>query len=213
MLVGERMSHPVISVAPDVPVMDALGIMRSDHIRRLPVVRHGELVGIVSEKDLLYAAPSQATSLSVWEIHSLLSKIKVSDVMAHEVHTIDIDCPLEEAARIMADKRVGGLPVMDAGKMVGIITDTDLLKVFLEMLGARDPGVRIHLLTPNRPGEIAKLSQAIFKEGGNIIALGTFTGDDPTNFNVTLKVAGVDEHRLKAVIEPLALKVKDIRSC
>ena len=97
MLVGERMSHPVITISPDMPVMDALGIMRKDHIRRLPVVRHGKLVGIVSEKDLLYASPSQATSLNVWELHSLLSKIKVSDVMTKDVTTVQVDTPLEEA--------------------------------------------------------------------------------------------------------------------
>jgi len=213
MLVGERMSHPVITISPDVPVMDALGIMRKDHIRRLPVVRHGKLVGIVSEKDLLYASPSQATSLSVWELHSLLSKIKVSDVMTKVVTTVQVDTPLEEAARILADNTIGGLPVMQEGKMVGIITETDLLKIFLEMLGARETGVRINVLVNNQPGEIAKLSQAIFQENGNIIALGTFSGDDSSTYNVTLKVVGLQQERLQAIIEPLVLKIKDIRTC
>jgi len=213
MLVGERMSHPVITISPDVPVMDALGMMRKDHIRRLPVVRHGKLVGIVSEKDLLYASPSQATSLNVWELHSLLSKIKVSEVMTKDVTTVQVDTPLEEAARILADNTIGGLPVMQEGKMVGIITETDLLKIFLEMLGARETGVRMNVLVRNQPGEIVKLSQAIFKENGNIIALGTFSGDDPSTYNVTLKVVGPPQERLQAIIEPLVLKVKDIRTC
>ena len=213
MLVGERMSHPVITISPDMPVMDALGIMRKDHIRRLPVVRHGKLVGIVSEKDLLYASPSQATSLNVWELHSLLSKIKVSDVMTKDVTTVQVDTPLEEAARILADNTIGGLPVMQDGKMVGIITETDLLKIFLEMLGARETGVRMNVLVRNQPGEIVKLSQAIFKENGNIIALGTFSGDDSSTYNVTLKVVGPPQERLQAIIEPLVLKVKDIRTC
>ena len=213
MLVGERMSHPVITISPDVPVMDALGMMRKDHIRRLPVVRHGKLVGIVSEKDLLYASPSQATSLNVWELHSLLSKIKVSEVMTKDVTTVQVDTPLEEAARILADNTIGGLPVMQEGKMVGIITETDLLKIFLEMLGARETGVRMNVLVRNQPGEIVKLSQAIFKENGNIIALGTFSGDDPSTYNVTLKVVGPPQERLLAIIEPLVLKVKDIRTC
>lgn len=213
MLVGERMSHPVITISPDVPVMDALGMMRKEHIRRLPVVRHGKLVGIVSEKDLLYASPSQATSLSVWELNSLLSKIKVSDVMTKDVTSVQVDTPLEEAARILADNTIGGLPVMQEGKMVGIITETDLLKIFLEMLGARETGVRMNVLVRNQPGEIVKLSQAIFKENGNIIALGTFSGDDPSTYNVTLKVVGPPQERLQAIIEPLVLKIKDIRTC
>ena len=213
MLVGERMSHPVITISPDVPVMDALGMMRKEHIRRLPVVRHGKLVGIVSEKDLLYASPSQATSLSVWELNSLLSKIKVSDVMTKDVTSVQVDTPLEEAARILADNTIGGLPVMQEGRMVGIITETDLLKIFLEMLGARETGVRMNVLVRNQPGEIVKLSQAIFKENGNIIALGTFSGDDPSTYNVTLKVVGPPQERLQAIIEPLVLKIKDIRTC
>lgn len=213
MLVGERMSHPVITISPDMPVMDALGIMRKDHIRRLPVVRNAKLVGIISEKDLLYASPSQVTSLNVWELHSLLSKIKVSDVMTKDVTTVQVDTPLEEAARILADNTIGGLPVMQDGNMVGIITETDLLKIFLEMLGARETGVRMNVLVKNQPGEIVKLSQAIFKENGNIIALGTFGGDDPSTYNVTLKVVGPPQERLQAIIEPLVLKVKDIRTC
>ena len=97
--------------------------------------------------------------------------------------------------------------------MVGIITETDLLKIFLEMLGARETGVRMNVLVRNQPGEIVKLSQAIFKENGNIIALGTFSGDDSSTYNVTLKVVGPPQERLQAIIEPLVLKVKDIRTC
>ncbi len=112
MLVRERMSaHPILC-EPDLPVGDALDRMKQEHIRRMPVVdKHGKLVGIVSDKDLLQASPSPATSLSVWEITYLLSKIKISDVMTKKVITIVPDMPLEDAARIMADNKIGGLPV------------------------------------------------------------------------------------------------------
>src|SRR5512134_3118502 len=107
MLVNERMSHPVITVSPDTPIMEALRLMESEHIRRAPVVKDGKLVGIVAQKDLLNASPSPVTSLSVWEIHDLVSKITVKRVMTLKVITIQEDTPLEEAARLMADHKIG----------------------------------------------------------------------------------------------------------
>lgn len=213
MLVNERMSHPVITVSPDTPIMDALRLMESEHIRRAPVVKDGKLVGIVAQKDLLNASPSPVTSLSVWEIHDLVSKITVKRVMTPKVITIQEDTPLEEAARLMADHRIGGLPVLHGDKITGIITETDLFKIFLELLGAREKGVRLSMLMTNQPGEIAKVSQAIFEVGGNIVALGAFAGDDLSTSLVTMKVVGPSQERLKATIEPLVVRLKDIRTC
>ena len=213
MLVGERMTHPVISVGPDVPVMDALDMLRREHIRRAPVVENGKLVGFVSENDLRNASPGQATTLSVWEINYLVSKITVRKVMTKEVITTIEDTPIEEAARIMADHKVGGLPVLRDGKVVGIITETDIFKIMLEMLGARQKGVRVSVIVPNVAGEIASLSKAIFELGGNIIALGTFSGDDPSTSELVFKVDGPDEATLKAALEPRSLEVRDIRTC
>lgn len=212
MLVGERMSHPVITVSPDTPVLDAVDMLRKEHIRRAPVVHDGKLVGIVSEKDMLNASPSSATLLSVWEVNYLVSKIKVKDVMTRKVLTVTEDTPIEEAARIMADNKVGGLPVMRDGKVVGIITETDIFKLLLEMMGARQKGVRISLLVPNVAGEIAQLSRAVFEKGGNIIALGTFAGEDPSTSELVFKVEGVSEEELRATLAPLALKLKDVRT-
>ena len=213
MLVGERMTHPIIYISPDTPINEALNLMKKEHIRRLPVIHNGKLVGIVSDVDLLNASPSPVTSLSIWEINYLLSKITVKEVMTKDVITVTEDTPLEEAARLMADKKIGGVPVMHGDKVVGIITETDLFKIFLELLGAREMGVRLTVVVHNRPGELAKISQAIFNEGGNIIALGTFAGDDPSSKVITLKVAGVDEGHLKSLIAPLVINLKDIRTC
>jgi acetoin utilization protein AcuB len=213
MLVNERMSHPVITVSPDTPIMDALRLMEREHIRRTPVVKEGNLVGIVAKEDLLNASPSPVTSLSVWEIHDLVSKITVKKVMTTKVITVQEDTPLEEAARLMADHKIGGLPVMRDDKIIGIITETDLFKIFLELLGARERGVRLNVLMANRPGEIAKVSRAIFELGGNIVALGTFAGDDPSTSMVTLKVVGLSQEQLKTLIEPLVVGLKDIRTC
>ena len=212
MLVGERMSRPVISIHPDMPIQDALNLMHKEHLRRLPVVdKRGKLVGIVSERDLLHASPSDATSLSVWELNYLISKITVDRVMTKEVITITEDTPLEEAARLMADGKVGCMPVMHDDELVGIITETDLFKVFLELLGARESGVRLSVLLPDLPGELAKLTQAIFNLDGNIIALGTFLGESPENREVTVKVGGVELQALRKVVEPVVERVIDIR--
>ena len=212
MLVGERMSSPVITVHPEMSMQDALNLMHQEHIRRFPVVnKRGALVGIVSEKDLFHASPSDATSLNIWEIHYLLSKIIVKDIMTRDVVTITEVTPIEEAARIMADSKIGGLPVLHDGDLVGIITETDLFKIFLELLGAREPGVRVAALVPGIPGELAKLTRAVFDIGGNIVSLGTFLGDTTENREVCMKVADVTVAVLEEAIEPIVEKVIDIR--
>lgn len=212
MLVGKRMKFPVITVSPDMPIIEALNMMRREHIRRCPVVKDGKLVGIVSDKDLLNASPSPVTSLSVWEMNYLLSKITVKDVMTKEVLTIHEDTPIEEAARIMADNKIGGLPVMHGEQVVGIITETDIFKIFLELMAARQSGVRVSVLIPEKPGELAKLTKTISELGGNFLAFGTFVGDSPQNSLVTFKVAGLTEKQVRESITHVVEKVIDIRT-
>ncbi|MCZ7551807.1 MAG: CBS domain-containing protein [Anaerolineales bacterium] len=142
------MSHPVITVTPQMPITEALNLLRTEHIRRAPVIKNGKMVGIISEKDLLNAAPSSASSLSVWEVSYLINKIAVEEVMAKKVFSVSEDTPIEEAARIMADHKIGGLPVTRGDEVVGMITETNLFKVFLELMGAREPGVRVTALIP-----------------------------------------------------------------
>ncbi len=213
MLVGERMSHPVITIPPDLPIVDALNLMKRERIRRTPVVKDGKLVGIVSDKDLLNASPSPATSLSVWEMNYLLSKITVRDVMTRDVMTVSEDTAIEQAARIMADNKIGGLPVMRGETITGIITETDLFKIFLELMGAREDGVRVTALIQDEHGKLAKLTQAISSAGGNFIAFGQFSGEDTTNRLVTFKVSDLDPDQLREAIEPLVVKLIDVRVC
>jgi acetoin utilization protein AcuB len=135
MKVSERMTTPVITALPDLPIQEALNLMREKGIRRIPVVdKGGRLKGIVSDRDLLHASPSDATSLSVWELNYLLSKVTLRDVMTKSVITVEGDSRIRETARIMVDKKIHGLPVMDGDTMVGIITETDLFKVLVELL-------------------------------------------------------------------------------
>ncbi len=212
MFVADRMSRPVITAPPSLPIQDALSLMRKEKISRLPVVdRRGRLVGIVSEKDLLHAAPSSATSLSVWELSYLLSKVTVEEVMTRQVITISGDTPIEEAARVMSDNAIHGLPVMKKNEIVGMITANDIFRVFLELLGAREPGVRLTVLVRNIPGEYARLTRAIFDIGGNILALGSFLGESTENRHTTLKIEGVSEAALRKAVTPIVLRVVDLR--
>jgi acetoin utilization protein AcuB len=212
MLVGERMSHPVITMSPDLPIVDALNLMKRERIRRAPVVKDGKMVGIVSDKDLLNASTSPATSLSVWELNYLLSKITVKEVMSKKVLSVTENTPIEEAARIMADNKIGGLPVTRDEEVVGIITETDLFKIFLELMGAREPGVRVTALIREQRGQLANLTQAIANLGGNFVAFGQFTGDSTASRLLTFKVDGLSEEQVKSAIEPLVLKVIDIQT-
>ena len=212
MLVGERMSRPVITIPPDMPIVDALALMKRERIRRTPVVKDGKLAGIVSDKDLLNASPSPATSLSVWEMNYLLSKICVKDVMTKKVLSVSEDTPIEEAARIMADNKIGGLPVVRGEHIVGIITETDLFKIFLELMGAREMGVRVTALILEERGQLAKLTQGISAAGGNFVAFGQFSGENTSNRLITFKVSGLDEAQVLELTRPLVERVIDIRT-
>lgn len=212
MLVGERMSHPVITIHPDTSMQDAHKLMRDEKIRRLPVVdKRGRLIGIISESDLLHASPSDATSLSVWEMNYMISKLKVESIMTRDVITVSTNTPLEEAARKMVDNKVGGLPVVRDGEVVGIITETDLFKVFLELLGARETGVRLTVLLRHVPGELANLTRAIFECGGNLVAMGAFLGESSENREITLKVSGIDAGTLEEAVKDHVERIVDIR--
>jgi acetoin utilization protein AcuB len=212
MLVGERMTRNPLTTRPDTTVTEALEVMRREKVRRMPVVdRKGRLVGIVAEKDLLYASPSPATSLSVWEINTLLARLTVAEVMKKQVVTVTEDVFLEDAARIMADNKIGSLPVVRHGNLVGIITETDLFKVFVELFAARQHGVRLTMLIPAVKGELAKITGQIASLGGNILALGTFLGEDPSNAICTIKVEDVNKDELVTVLTPLVERIIDAK--
>jgi acetoin utilization protein AcuB len=212
MLVRERMSHPVIFIHPETSMQEALDLMRKEHIHRLPVVnKQGLLIGIITEADLDKASPSEATSLSIWEIRELVSKVKVEKIMTRDVVTVNDDTPIEEAARIMADGNFSGLPVMHANKLVGLITETDLFKIFIELFGGREAGVRITIEVPRAPGQIAKITKAIFEKGGDILAFGTFLGETSDTGQITIKVDGMKKEELVEAITPLVIRIQDVR--
>lgn len=215
MLVYERMTRHPITVSPDTPVSEALRMMREKNVRRFPVIdaKSNKLVGIVTEKTLLYASPSPVTSLSIHEIHYLMSKITVDEVMTTELITVAEDMAIEEAALLMVDNRVGALPVMRGQQLVGIITETDLFKTFIELFSARERGIRLTILVPEVRGQLAAVTQAISEIGGNILSLGTFLGEDMSNRLLTLKVAEVEQEALLDKMKDIGAKVIDVRMC
>jgi acetoin utilization protein AcuB len=215
MLVRELMTPKPIVVTPGMSVPDALTLIRGRKIHQLPVVdEKGKLVGIVTEQDLLHASASSVTTLSVWELPSLLAKITVNMVMVKDVATVNENTPVEEAARIMADRGIGCLPVVgDDAAMTGLITKSDLFRAFMELLGGRRHGVRIWAQTPDTKGTIAKITGAIAAVSGNIVGLGFNEIHDVkgSRWEITLKVQDVPADTLAKAIKPFVIDIKDVR--
>ena len=196
MLVMERMTRSPMTIIGETTVDQALEIMEQRGLHHLPVLSaEGDLVGIVSEKDLLRATCDD----------------QVEQVMTRKVISVTEYTAMEEAARIMSDHKIGCLPVLRDDKLIGIITETDLFKIFLELLGAREKGVRLTMLIPEEKGMLASVTSEIATMGGNILALSTFLGEDPTNRMVTAKVTDVPTEKLVAVMEALGMEIVDVR--
>ncbi|MDR1904990.1 MAG: CBS and ACT domain-containing protein [Treponema sp.] len=217
MIISRVMTKNPIFVYPDLSVNEARALMGKEKIGRLPVLdKNNKLVGIVTKKDLLKAGPSAATSLDMYEISYLLSKLKVKEIMEKKVITVDENELVEEAARIMADNDISCLPVMRDSEcgplLVGIITGTDLFHVFINAFGARHAGVRITVNIGERPGQLAKLAGAIAEKGGNLVAFVSSEGDDLSRRRATLKITGVSRAEVEAVIKTVPDAVlEDIR--
>ena len=211
MLVGTRMAHPVITISPDVPITEALNLMYQENIRRIPVVQGGKLVGIISDQDMLNASPTPTETLSIEHVNALISRITVEEVMTPDVLTIRTATPIEEAARIMSDNNVGALPVLEAERVVGIITEPALFKIFLDLMGARDQGVRVSALVPDKIGGLAALAKAIAEAGGSFVSFGQSRGEEMNNREGTFKVSGLNVDQVKKAIKPYVEKIEDIR--
>ena len=213
MFVHDRMSSPAVVVQEKESFQDALRLMRERQCRRLPVVdQKGKLVGIVSERDLLYASPSEATSLSIWEVHYLLAKLRVKEIMTPEVITTTPDTPIEDAARLMVTHKIGGLPVVDGRQeLVGVITETDIFHAFVEMLAGGHPGVRLTLEVPEGKGVLLELCRTILDLGGSIMSVGSFEGHRADSRGLVVKVRDVEGGELVRAFDTLGDHLVDAR--
>lgn len=214
MTVGKKMTRNPIVAHPETTVPEARALLRREGISRLPILdKHDKLVGIVTEFDLVNASPSAASSLDMWELSYLLSKLHLEKVMHRQVITVTEDTTVEEAARLMADNNISGLPVMRGEELVGIITESDLFRIFTELFGARKIGVRVTALLPEKRGELASFAKAIADAGGNIVSFVTYPGEDLSNTLCTFKVEGLERDRLVALVAPLVQELVDARDC
>jgi acetoin utilization protein AcuB len=202
-------------VDPKMSIVEAQGIMAEMHVRHLPVVETGKrLVGLVT-RESMRIPPTELASLNVWEITRFLSNMTISDVMVKRENLITTgpDVALEEAAQVMIANKIGCLPVVDEGIVVGIITEIDMMAQLTQLLGGNVPGVRATVRMPNRKGELAKVSGAISDQGWGIYASGGVpTPKDPDHWDCVFKVRDVSKEELLAVLEQVeGHEVVDLR--
>ena len=205
MLVRDYMTQDLVTIEPEARLSDALNMMRARNVHRLPVVEDNLLIGIVSEKDLLYALPSVDRPISWVEASAQAAALPVRQVMQHDVVTVGPDCPIELAAATMIDHKIGALPVVsppESRTLLGIITETDIFRLFVEMLGSRAPGVRASLEIDNRKGALASLFNRIVEAGGLVTTVSSFPTTSPHRLRIILKVADVDQNTMRSLLKP-----------
>ena len=214
MFVKDLMTPHPITITPEASITAAERVMRENNIRHLPVVAPGgALIGLITRTTLEQVLPSKLTTLSVYELHYQLDKINVRQAMIRQVATVGEDVPIEQAARMMWEKKIGCLPVIRGNILVGIVTDIDLMRTMFDLLGARQPGVRLTLKVPGTPGEFAKITGAIAAEQGDITAFGALPSDEPLTWWVVAKVRFVDQDVLvRAVLTAPGVELIDVRS-
>lgn len=206
MLVGARMTYPVITIGPRATLESASELIEKESIHSLPVVdRQGRLLGLVTKDKLEDAIRNNSTA------HENESVSLVEDIMVTQVLTVTENTPIEEAARIISDYDIKTLPVLRGNYVVGIITATSLIRIFLELTGARSQGIRLTFLVEDVPGKFMSIFEKIWEMNGNIVTFSTYCSDEKGYRMMTLKINGIEKYLLKQAITPLVYKVIDIR--
>ena len=200
MFVKNKMTRNPHTISPDQTIPDAHEIMMQHGVKRLPVMKKGKLVGIVSKEDIQSASPSKATSLSVGEITYLLSKTTIKQVMSKSIITISPNALLEEAATLMRDERVGFLPVVDDGNLIGIITESDIFDSFIELLGFREQGIRLTIEAVDEPGIMSNLTSIISEFGANITRVAVYRGEHGKSA-IVVGINSMDTTEIEKTIE------------
>jgi acetoin utilization protein AcuB len=199
------MTSDVITVDEETSMMKASQIMKENNIRRLPVMRKGKLVGMLTDRDIKEASPSKATTLDVHELYYLLSELKVKDIMSKNIITISPDETVEKAAVKMLEHRISGLPVVnDKGKVVGVITQGDIFKVLVSLTGIYRGGIQFAFNLEDRPGSIKEVADTIRKHGGRMVSiLSSYDMCDENCRHVYIRIKDIPEDKLKALAEEL----------
>ncbi len=195
MLIRDWMAKDVLTVDENTSLMRATRIMKENSIRRLPVVSHGKLIGIVTDRDVKDASPSKTTSLDIHELYYLLSEMKVKDVMTANPLTLNADETLEKAALVMLEGKISGLPVVDAaGHLVGLVSETDVLRGFIHSTGIKDGAIQFVLDLPDAPGSVTKVIESLRQYNTRVISILTSFEDAPEGKKrVAIRVTVDDE--------------------
>jgi acetoin utilization protein AcuB len=198
MFVANRMTSNPVLITPTTTVADASELMRTHKFRRLPVVANNQLVGIVTDRDLMEVSPSPATTLSIFELNYLLAKMQVKDIMTKAVVSIPVSATVEEAALVMYNSRIGGLPVVDeAGKVVGIITETDIFKCFVDIMGLPGGKTRLTIDVTDNVGVINEVTAVFAELGVNIGSMATYALPDG-QYELVIRADAHDVEELQA---------------
>ena len=203
MRIRDIMSTNVVTVNEDTPVYDAKKIMEAHRIRRLPVMKKDELVGLVTKHILLEAAPSPATSLNIWELNYLLSKMTVKQIMVKKPFTIPADMPVEDALQLGQEKGYGAFPVMEDGRLVGVVTESDIVRMMTRVLGVKEKGKRIDIRASTKFGNMRKILEILDKHKTVLLSMMTLPPEEwETDWLVVLRLKSED-------VEPIANELKD----
>jgi acetoin utilization protein AcuB len=205
MLVKDWMSKAVITVDEDDSMQDAARLFKEHNIRMLPVMKKGKVAGILTDRDLKRASPSDATTLEMHELIFLMLKIKVKDIMTKQAVTVPFDFTVEETAEILLHHRISGVPVVDySGQVVGTITATDLFKVLISLTGVGQKGIQFSFLLEDRPGSIKEVADIIRKHGGRMVSiLSTYDGVEEGYRKVFIRMHGIHPTELPQLKEEL----------
>ncbi|MEW6064266.1 histidine kinase [Desulforamulus profundi] len=209
MFVKDCMTTSPITISRSTPILEALEKMKKLKVRQLPVTDKGRLVGLVTERELLTVTPSPATTLSIFEMNYLLSKMVVSEVMLKDPITVSPDTTIEEAALIMRENKIGSLLVLEADELVGIITQTDIFDAFIEFFGLKKAGTRLVLQVHDRVGAIADLTEIIKKMNINIRGLVIHRKDNDV-IHMVVRVNTIDPEPLVKELEARGIPVLSV---
>ncbi len=205
MLVKNWMRKEVITVDANESMLDAINVLKKHEIMMLPVMRNGELAGVVTDRDLKRASASDATTLEVHELLYVLSRIKVKDIMSRPPVTVPFDYTLEETAEILLEKKISGAPVVDRdGRLVGNITQNELFRAMLSVTGLKHKGVQFAFQLEDRPGSIKEVADIIRKYGGRMASILTSYERIPEGYRrVYIRMYGVERERLPELTREL----------
>ncbi|MEW6446944.1 MAG: CBS and ACT domain-containing protein [Bacillota bacterium] len=206
MFVRDCMTANPISISKDTPIFQALEIIQNRKIRHLPVTRDGRLIGLVTERGLLKVSPSPASTLSVYELNYILAKVTVSEAMIKKPITVGPGVPIEEAALIMREHKIGCLPVVEGEKIVGIITQTDMVEALVRLFGLRTAGSRVVVEVTDRVGVLYEITSILKDKGVSIRSLATFERE-PGLYHLTFRLSIADARDLVADLEKVGCKV------